>query len=718
MTTKIIQLGSRALAIQQLPALTHAPVVAAVHHIIAIDISGSMYSDLEALRQQLKNKLSTLVQENDTVTIIWFSGRGQFGVVVEALKIRSVADLSDLHKAIDRYLRPMGLTGFREPLQEVVGVVDRISAKHPSDLFSLFFMTDGYDNQWGDAEILDVCKTLEPKLSNAVVVEYGWNCNRPLLTKMAEALGGKLIFSADLQSYRSTFEEEISGGVGAKKVPVTLEHPVVGGFAFALVDGKVLTFAPDAQNVVLSPEGLDALAYFTTDAGVPFDAEVHKGGWLWACLAPLAQRLDTDGVLAVLSSLGDVALVESFSSCFSKEDYVRFQGEACAAAASTALRYTKGYNANAVPKEDAFTVLELLADLSSSDENLFYPYHPSFAYERIGAAQEASQKEVRFSVADKSKGYPINGLVWNEDRPNVSVSVRVEGSVSLPADRPAVLPESLDSFIYRNYTIIRDGIVHTRKLPVSLAQVTFDKLQSNGLLEGESYEAGKVYILEFAKTPVINRRMVKGVTAKETFSKVLQLAVLKGTQKVLNDYRDRVTPKTSKKYLALYGQAATDYLKDVGVTDYNGFSPAGTTIKSGDFYMAKELKIAGKGLSSLPKVADVEAAVKASKKLKVSEFVMTIGLAKLQEFMTSPIYTGAASPDVLLAAWLESEAKAAVKRARELTQELAQSKFAVVVGHTWFSDLASLDENTLDVELPGFGSIPVTATLKDIQVAL
>lgn len=716
MKTNIIQLGSRSLAIQHLPVAVAATVPAPVNHIIVIDISGSMAYDLGELRIQLKNKLASLVQEKDTVTIIWFSGRGQFGVVVEALEIRSVTDLSDLHQAIDRFLKPIGLTGFLEPLKEVENVIRRVSAKRPESNSSLFFMTDGYDNQWRDSEILDVCKSLESKLANAVIVEYGWCCNRPLLTKMAETLGGKLIFSADLQSYRVTFEDEISGGVGAKKVPVTLEQPVQGGFAFALVGDKVYTFAPDASNVVLVPEGLEAVAYFTSVPGVPFDTSLHQDGHLWAGLVPLAQRLDTDGVLAVLGALGDVALVETFSSCFSKEDYVRFQDEVAAAADNPDLRYAKGYDAHAVPKEDAYTVLELLSDLSSSEENLFYPYHEAFAYERIGAAQETTVKEVRFNIADKAKGYPINGVVWNEDRPNVSVRVRVEGNVSLPADRPAVLPEAVDSFIYRNYTIVRDGIVHTRKLPVSLNADTFAKLQANGLLAGEAYEAGKVYVLEFAKTPVINRRMVKGVTAKDTFDKVLQLAVLKGTQKVFNDYRDRVTPKTSKKFLALYGEEATAYLATLGVTDYNGFNPASTTVKSGDYYMAKELKIAAKGLSSLPKVADVENAIKAGKSLKVSEFVMSGAVAKVSAFLDSPFYKDAAAPDQLLATWLETESKACVQRTRELMQELAQCKFAVVVGHTWFSDFTGLDQNSLDVELPGYGKVAVTATLKDIQI--
>lgn len=717
--TSVFKLGAVALALQVLPVVA-APIPAPIHHIIVTDISGSMYSDLPEMRIHLKNKLATLVGPNDTVSLVWFSGRGQCGTLVEAMKVNGVADLSSLHTAIDRFLVPTGLTGFKDPLQEVVNIIDRLKKKVPGALFNMNFMTDGYDNQWSDKEILELCKVLSTKLDSAAIIEYGYYCNRPLLTKMAETLGGKLVFSEDFQSYAAAFAGSLGGST--KKVPVKLDFVPTEGYVFALAGENLLTFTPDADNIVLVPEGLLAVAYFVGEKGETFDHTKHTDAHIFAALVPLAQRIQTDALFSVLGALGDVALVQSFSSCFSKEDYSRFQSEVLAAAAEPAKRYVAGYDPAAVPKEDAYTVLELLSDLSGSDDNLFYPYHSAFAYERIGAARAANDEEVRFSAADKSKGYRINGVVWNEDRPNVSVRVKVDGVVKLPASRPAMLPETVDSFIYRNYTIIKDGIVHTRKLPVSLSEAVFAKLQANGLLAGESWAPGKVLVLEFPKLPVINRKMVRGTTAKETFGAVVELAMLKGAQKVFNDWRDRISPKVSATYLALYGEVGTEYLKGVGVTEYNGFNPPGTTVKSGDFYMAKELKIAVKGLSSLPKVLDVENAIDAAsaskKKLKIGEFVMSGAIKRLDEFMNSAVYTTAADGNVLLGAWLEGEQKAITAKTRELMVRLAQHKFSVVVGHIWFSDMPSMDANTLDVDVPDYGPVTVTANLKDIQVAL
>ncbi|MEX3984271.1 hypothetical protein AB4Y45_35530 [Paraburkholderia sp. EG287A] len=712
--SRLLKMGAVALALKFLPVVAK-PVAAPIDHLIVIDISGSMYYDLPELRRHLKNKLASLVGVNDTVSIIWFSGRGQFGTLVEGMKVNGVADLSALHAAIDRFLQPTGLTGFTEPLQELEAVISRLKKKSTGNLLNAFFMSDGYDNCGTTRGILDVCARLEKVLDSATVVEFGWNANRKLLTEMAETLGGKLIFSEDFPSYVAAFEGSLTGG-GAKKVPVKLDYPASKGLAFALIGGNLFTFTPDADNIVLVPEGLTELAYYTNAGGTAYDHTKDDDALIWASIVPLAQRMDTDSLFSVLGALGDVALVNRFTNCFSKEDYSRFQEEVLAAAVDPAKRYVAGYDPKAVPPEDAYTVLELLSDLASSEENLFYPYHEAFHYERIGAASVARSDEAKFHVGDKSKGYPVSSLVWTEDRPNVSIKVCINGYVTLPETRPAPLPERIDSFIWRNYTIIRDGIVHTRALPVSLTEATFAKLQANGLLAGLTWEAGKVYVLEFPKVPVINRKMVKGVTAKDTFTKVVELSLLKGTQKVLNDFRNRLSPKESKKFILLYGEAATEYLKGLGLSDYNGFNPPSNTVKTGDFYIAKELAISVKGISSLPKVEVVEAALAAKKKLKISEFALVSMLESIDDFKRSPVFTKAADGDALFKTWLETEQKAVIKRVRELTEMLAQRKFAIVVGHVWFSDLASLDDTALDIDVPDYGPVTVTAKLAEVQI--
>ena len=41
------------------------------------DCSGSMWNDLPLIREQIKLKLPMLLAEDDTITLIWFSGAGR-----------------------------------------------------------------------------------------------------------------------------------------------------------------------------------------------------------------------------------------------------------------------------------------------------------------------------------------------------------------------------------------------------------------------------------------------------------------------------------------------------------------------------------------------------------------------------------------------------------------------------------------------------------------
>ncbi|MEI7508257.1 MAG: hypothetical protein WCJ62_02200, partial [Flavobacterium sp.] len=61
-----------------------------VNHLIVVDVSGSMSFDLPEIRKNLKNKLSNLVKENDTVSIIWFSGRNDAGILKEEVEVHSL----------------------------------------------------------------------------------------------------------------------------------------------------------------------------------------------------------------------------------------------------------------------------------------------------------------------------------------------------------------------------------------------------------------------------------------------------------------------------------------------------------------------------------------------------------------------------------------------------------------------------------------------------
>src|SRR5688572_6725713 len=79
-------------------------------HIFVIDCSLSMSGELSIIRKDLYNKISTALKLDDSVTIIWFSGKGQYGVLLEDYSVRSNIALEKVRELINKYLTPQGLT--------------------------------------------------------------------------------------------------------------------------------------------------------------------------------------------------------------------------------------------------------------------------------------------------------------------------------------------------------------------------------------------------------------------------------------------------------------------------------------------------------------------------------------------------------------------------------------------------------------------------------
>lgn len=235
------------------------------NHIAVIDCSSSMYGDLPRIREQLKKKLPTLLKDGDTFSMIWFSGRGEFGALIEAEPVATLADLNDVNKAIDRWVRPVGLTGFKEPLVEVEQLVSRVGKKNKNP-FALFFMSDGCDNQWNRADILKVVEKTAGALASATFVEYGYYADRPLLAAMAEKAGGVHIHADAFDKYESVFEAAMQKHpMGGKRIEVSVGGDPIGGFAYALADFEITTFSVNGGKVVV-PEEIPTLWYLSPTA--------------------------------------------------------------------------------------------------------------------------------------------------------------------------------------------------------------------------------------------------------------------------------------------------------------------------------------------------------------------------------------------------------------------------------------------------------------------
>jgi hypothetical protein len=295
----------------------------------------------------------------------------------------------------------------------------------------------------------------------------------------------------------------------------------------------------------------------------------------------------------------------------------------------------------------------------------------------------------------------------------------VDISSRLPKD--SKLPTKFPSFIFRNYAVIKDGLVNIAKLPVRVTKGTHEKLITAGV-QGINHpvfitDPTVDLVIDLQKLPIINRKMVKDVSAKVFFETQYNLLQAQAEQKVYNSFsKDLLPSKKSEGFVEKYGEDAATWLKEQGFTDYSGFSPKTVQAEAVDFYMGKELKVNLKGLSSLPSLNELRKQI-AKGKVNAAGSLMLSTFNLVEGFLKSEFYLKAADKDATLKAWLKGQTDAAKTKTRGLLYQVAQTTFALIVGQIWFSEFTSLDENSMIIDING-NKVDCKAEMQEIEIKI
>ena len=482
----------------------------------------------------------------------------------------------------------------------------------------------------------------------------------------------------------------------------------------------------------------------------------------YAAVSLFSVRMKPEVTHPLLGALGDTAFLELLGSCYGKQKYSSFMDAAKAACFDHKLRLVKGYNPNALPRDDAFTVLDMLNLLQTDDENRVLVDHEKFTYNRIGRGRvdadsvltDEEQAEVAKLTAEMAKtkvaaklkelsdkvaaisnkpaplkfvanpsadGYAVSNLTYNEEKPNISILVRREGTVDLsakvPAELKSVLPAKFPTFIFRNYAVVKDGLVNVKCLPVRLSAKTISTLMAetaSGRIPANVITSeGTTTFINFDLLPVINRVMVKATSAKKLFETEWTLLKVQAEQKVYSStIKELGAGKKSASFIETYGQAAADWLKEAGFTDYSGFGPKQVQAEATDVYVAKELAVAVKGYSSIPSLNEFKK--QAGKgKLTASAALMAPAVKAVEAFQA----TVDGKDPAKFEAWLKAQAKSLDVQRRKLISDKAQAVFCVIVGQIWFTEFASIDENSMKLTLDGT-ALDCSVTATEVQVKI
>lgn len=738
-----------------LNALTRAPAprkpLPGTDHFFVIDCSGSMAGDLPAIREAVKTKLYSIMREEDTLSLLWFSGRGECGTVLSYVSAKDLRSMASIATVIDRWLRPVGMTGFVEPLTRVV---DQLKATKTGRARSLFFMSDGMDNQNRRADILDTMAKLSPWLHSTTIVEYGNYADRPMLTALAERAGGVYLHCSDFSTYEPAMYATLSQRTHAsQEVEFALPAPAGADHTFAFfldeAEQTLRTYAISDATYSITIRDTDELLWYLSDTPpvTPLshhiaDLGVNARCALYAALSLYATRSKPEVVFDLLRFIGDVRFIKQFAHCFGKQAYSAFADATREAVWSLERRGVDGYDPTLVPADDTFTLLGLLRLLSNDDtarlmvdelqyrrisrgtldveDALTLAEREAIAElnEKISTARSKKQidavqtkidailaarpQPLRFTPDAQSEGVAIRKLVFNESSPNVSLLTEQTGSVDLSArigsaPEPDALPTKFPTKRYRNYAIIAHGIVNVQTLPVRIGPGLLDVLKTFGV---PHYRNGDTTYIDISKMPLLSRGEVKRVRLMDAASVAWELTKLRAFLKVYKTHRD-----DEMRPVANYSEATTRWLAEQGIT-VNGFAPRRVQDAVQDVIIGRQLNFKVKGYSTLPTVDSVLIKLSNGKPLNGPEQLMATAMQRVE---IEALHPDTASHKARLTSLIEDTEDSI----RTLSYILSQVVFTIIVGQTWFTDMPDMNSNV--VTLPG-SNVTVTAELRELPI--
>lgn len=699
--------------IQKLTPALDEPKFSPRHLFKVIDVSGSMYGELDEIGRLFVINTLRELNPNDKLTVIWFSGRGQAGKIIDRMTIDTLDSIEKAAEGIRKWLRPVGMTSFQTPFE----IIEQ-SLRDDDMKANLVFMSDGMDNQSNRVELLQLVQKLAPRFETATIVEYGDFADRKLLNEMAEIFNGQRLQVETPEQFTELLTET-SGGVREKMITVLVDPDVIHTTYYDSQLNPHIVFPH--EGAIQVPETTSRLYHFY---GLDmFDGktmpELEGTVVLISHLAVAASRMNPKLVDATLRKLGDVELIKDSATLFGKQRYAEFEAKVRERLNGNIEFYQQGFDPTVMPHPNAVTVPQILDALADgvTELKIEQPYLKPTRISRKRHVYTYEEQKAKILANPDSKGldelmirskasaefhrdrrssFPILEVITHKERANLSLMVVIPGVVQF-AQTDHNIPERLDSKQFRTFNAVFDGVVTIPSITFKPSVGAKEKLKGFGLELVYDHEGFTT--LDLKSFPMANRGLVESVSAQEFAIRAVRVQKILAELKVWKDARNKLFPPATSEGLAVkYGKEAAEWLRTVGVTDH-GFNPARLSDEPTDALTVNELYYVVEGTSKLPKIEAVEKKIEENKLLNKADQLIYQGLKSLK----------AINPQKKEE--FDFHIKALNAELKMIRSRIEDIRFAVLVGGAWFSDLPP--EGFIDVD-----EYRVTIGLREKEIAI
>lgn len=573
-------------------AVTAKPVKAPadIHHVLLMDGSGSMFPHASQVVTSVKNIIGAL-PDGDKFTLIQFRGVDDYTVHM----LRAQCDDSAF-QYVDKLSRVGGTTCFSSPVNHTVEISNN-SAVNDNMVVHLF--TDGEPVvPWSDEEELQrVLVSLDSISSKLLAVNtYGFGSYYSESIMNAVSMHYPSSTFTHLSSCDSKFSEAMIRNAAANRALISGSTIELSGDSVIRVGADNVMFGSSGSHRYVDGDMFVVVNPTDIDAGAP--AKEHQVTALYALAAMYMQHGDGYKARELLQhNLKDKHLVEIVEDAFTKEERYTATRELIAATTTISKRWTSGLTGVASAR-NAVSVYSLLNQLRDGQYSIM-PYHDEASkYKRVGRSADKSKS--RFVKSPNEICTSLSRLVWNSKRANLSVGFTVPGNIPVDADDAATYGvEKIPTYIHRNHTIIKDGVLNVERIVIRGHVDDVDGLVRL-IPHAAEYINDTDVLIKLNRLPLmsatdVDANILKGSVIYHTCESLYRRQV---ESKVLRSLINKDAPVTKPNPLeALHGKYGIrsdgSYVEDSSVP---------TLTDDNDYYMAREFSFTLKGCSAVPKV--------------------------------------------------------------------------------------------------------------------
>ena len=717
--------------------VVESTTVNVLHHVHILDRSGSMYSSINTLIDNVQKTIDAIGEE-DLLTVIWFASDGQHRTLIKGAK-----KFEKLNVILDSIRSTLGCTCFSSPLKELNTILDEIGDVAP---VSVTLFTDGCPvTPWSSAEEESRCMTELNKMKDRILafntVGYGNYYNQSLLKAFsATSEFGTMIHSSKLDDYLTIFNhnfEKVSEAV-CESISVdshanidivylnrTFTKMDTTEFKLSRIDKR------KNQIFLLDSEDFDfmynSVLHSTCDTNLTkFISKVPEASLLnfyYAYAYNLyyaGRRLESLDVLA--KNIGDKALVDSHLRSFTYDECATHAAHLEQCVYHNNYRYSEGKcDPTYLPADDAKCVLDILNDLQTTD-SYYIPFSKNIkGYDRIGRKAEDS-----FNLFEKSEEEvrtPFSDFVYNKTKMNLSIRFYINGTVALnPKEAKGLGIDSVvKSGMFRNHTIIKDSNLNMKQIEAIIPLEKVD-LSYMEIIETLPLEKGSVgdytptrVVIDFSQFPIINRSYINDSKNIDTIFDVVRATTrFEAEQKIVGYFIDQVASSDVLKKTGVLKEYTVDQiqlLENHGLDknlNYKGVDVKKASAEESDSYQTRELDFYFSGFSTFGKVQEMLDRVASNKKLTANlEELKTQYDSVISEANKSGIDLAkecTATRDFLF------EKRDFIKTTLlQHRNHLSVLKIAMVLSGDWFTGLSLDDKGNSYYERDGYRMVCKTA---------